>query len=139
LTLKREPDRQYGLLVVDAFSGDTIPVHLLTREALRLYLDKLADRGLLAFHISNTFLDLEPVMAALAESESLIIRVRWDDELSLDEQRMGKTPSRWAVMVRRTEDLGPLQHDPRWRLPQGRLDRVWTDDFSDPLRLIIWR
>src|SRR5204863_6411361 len=81
LSLQREPDHHYGLLVVDAFSGDTIPVHLLTCEALGIYLDKLADGGLLAFHISNTYLDLQPVMAALAESESIVVRVCMDDQL----------------------------------------------------------
>jgi hypothetical protein len=140
LTLRREPDHHYGTLVIDAFSGDTIPVHLLTREALRLYLDKLDDGGLLAFHISNTFLDLEPVISALAQSESLVVRVRMDEELNTDEVLLGKTPSRWAVMARRIEDLGPLAKDPRWRRPIARPGHtLWTDDFSNPLELILWQ
>ena len=139
LTLQREPDRHYGLLVIDAFSGDTIPVHLLTREALRAYLEKLAEGGLLTFHISNTFLDLEPVIASLAASEGLVVRVRTDEEMRPDELRLGKTPSRWAIMARRVEDLGPLANDPRWQPARTRPDiPAWTDDFSDPLKLIMW-
>ena len=140
LTLKREPDRHYGTLIVDAFSGDTIPVHLLTREALKIYLTKLADGGLLAFHISNIFLDLEPVMAGLAASEGLTVRVRMDDELTRDEVYLGKMPSRWVVMARREADLGALAADPRWKAPASRPGRfVWTDDFSNPLELIMWK
>jgi hypothetical protein len=139
LTLRRQPHHHYGILVVDAFSGDTVPVHLLTREALRVYLDKLAGGGVLAFHISNTYLDLEPEMAALAESESLIVRVCMDDQLRPDELLLGKKPSRWAVMARRTGDLGPLMRDPRWRSPAARPGQTaWTDDFSNPLELIVW-
>src|SRR5262249_6430758 len=63
-----------GLIVLDAFSSDAIPVHLLTREALALYLSKLADGGLLVFHISNRYLDLEPVLADLANAAKLIGR-----------------------------------------------------------------
>src|SRR5262249_17106229 len=121
------------------FSGDTIPVHLLTREALGIYLDKLASGGLLAFHISNTYLDLEPVMAGLAGSESLVVRVCMDDQLRPDEVRLGKRPSRWAVLARRLDDLGPLATDPRWRPPEAPPGQAaWTDDFSDPLKLILW-
>ena len=91
LTLQNEPQRHYGLLVIDAFSGDTIPVHLLTREALDLYLDKLAGHGIPAFHISNQFLDLEPVISSLAESRSMIVRDRMDEDLTPLEVRLGKT------------------------------------------------
>src|SRR5207247_1962837 len=60
LSLANEPDRKYGLIVLDAFSSDAIPVHLLTREALQLYFAKLEDDGILALHVSNRYLDLHP-------------------------------------------------------------------------------
>src|SRR5262249_58801214 len=66
LTLADAPPRHYGLIVIDAFSSDAIPQHLLTREALRLYLSKLAPDGLLAFHISNRYMDLQPILGDLA-------------------------------------------------------------------------
>ena len=73
LSLEEESPQKFNILAIDAFSGDTIPVHLLTQEALELYLDKLAARGILAFHISNQFLDLEPVIASLAELPALLL------------------------------------------------------------------
>jgi hypothetical protein len=140
LTLRKEPDRHFGLIVVDAFSGDSIPVHLLTRNALRMYLAKLDEGGLLAFHITNSYLDFEPELAALAQAESLIVRVRDDDQIRPAEAREGKNPSRWAVMARRLADMGPLAADRRWRQPAKRPGlTAWTDDFSNPLALLRWR
>jgi hypothetical protein len=108
-------------------------------RATLLYLGKLAEGGILSFHISNSFLDLEPVIASLAGSRSLTARVRMDEELTPAELQLGKTPSRWAIMARRLEDLGPIGSDPRWRTPVSEDDQdAWTDDFSDPLRRIIW-
>jgi hypothetical protein len=138
LTLKTAPDSQYGLIVIDAFSSDSIPLHLLTREALRLYLDKLAGGGILAFHISNRYLDLRPVLATLASDAGLIYLDRDQIETSSGAQQSGKTGSRWAVMARAPEDLGMLTHD-GWR--PGRYDtgdRPWTDDFSNILATILW-
>src|SRR5262249_45082582 len=71
LRLREAPDHEFDLIVLDAFSSDAIPLHLLTREALHLYLDKLADHGLIAVHISNRFLDLAPVLGALARDADL--------------------------------------------------------------------
>ena len=67
LTLEASPDR-YDLIVLDAFSSDTIPVHLLTREALAGYLSKLSPHGVIVAHISNRHLDLAPVVANVAQS-----------------------------------------------------------------------
>ena len=64
LTLTEEPDGRFDLLIMEAYSSDAIPMHLLTREAVALYMDKLAEDGLLAMHISNRFLDLEPVVCS---------------------------------------------------------------------------
>src|SRR5262249_21630252 len=72
LSLEGQPDGRFGLLVIDAFNGDAIPVHLLTAEALELYQRKLAPDGVIAFHISNNYFELEPVLAALVHRQSLI-------------------------------------------------------------------
>ncbi len=102
LKLKEDTDRKYALLLVDAFSSDSIPVHLLTVEAVQLYLDRLQDDGILALHISNKFVRLEPVVAAIAERHNLVARV-WND----DAERMhGKTASSWVALARKREDLG---------------------------------
>jgi spermidine synthase len=135
LRLRDAPDGGYGLIVLDAFSSDAIPMHLLTREALRLYRAKLADGGLIAFHISNRYLDLAPVMGALARDAGLIERIRRDGEVSTLQAKLGKFPSDWVVMAAREEDLGPLRGDPRWETAMVRPDEeVWTDDFSNIIR-----
>ena len=103
LKLKEEaPDRKYSLLLVDAFSSDSIPVHLLTVEAVQLYLDHMTDDGILALHISNKFVRLEPVVAAIAEKHNLVARV-WNDDA---EGRPGKTASSWVALARKREHLG---------------------------------
>src|SRR5262249_23981069 len=112
--------------------SDAIPTHLLTREALRLYRSKLAEGGLIAFHISNSYIDLVPVLGALARDAGLKCRVRRDLDVSPDEVRLGKSPSIWAVMAARDADLGGLLEDSRWTSPQGRPDETaWSDDFSN--------
>jgi len=104
LKLKDDTDRKYALLLVDAFSSDSIPVHLLTKEAVQLYLDRMTEDGLLGLHISNRWVRLEPVVAAIARDLGLTARV-WNDD---KEGRPGKTASSWVVLARRPEYLGRL-------------------------------
>jgi SAM-dependent methyltransferase len=140
LTLRTAPTGHYGLIVMDAFSSDAIPLHLLTREALREYKSKLAEDGLLAFNISNRYLDLEPVLGDLAQDANLVSWTRQDLETSPSEEQEGKSPSQWVVMARRKEHLGKLTQDTRWREVKGRRDRaaVWTDDFSNLFSVFKW-
>ena len=140
LSLATEPDASYGLIVLDAFSSDAIPSHLLTREAIRLYLQKLAVPGVLAFHISNNRLDLEPAVANLAHDSQLVALTQFDETVTPDEARAGKAPSHWVVLARRWEDLRALTTDGRWHALPARSDKtVWTDDFSNVLEVIKWR
>jgi hypothetical protein len=132
LTMAREPDRSFDLIVLDAFSSDAIPVHLVTREALQVYLRKLRTGGWLAFNISNRYIDLAPVVAALAADAGLTCRVRSDPSPTPSEKAAGKQGSIWAVMASSVEDLGRLAHDPRWQAPQPIPgDPVWSDDYSN--------
>ncbi len=131
------PEERYDVILVDAFSSDAIPVHLLTREALRLYFDLLGPRGILALHISNRYLRLEPVVAALAE-EGHYARMLQDG--GTDDIR-GAVEASWAILARRTEDFGELASDSRWT--QTRLDvepavSAWTDDFHNLLSIFKW-
>ncbi len=160
LVLEREPmvpaDR-YGLLVVDAFSSDAIPVHLLTRQAFRLYMDHLREDGILCVHISNRFLDLRPVISNIAAAEGLTGLVFYDT----DKRPLGKNESTWVAIARRPEYLA--------RLPSGeQLERtraafaaaagpaaglmltgwetlapdphvgLWEDDYCDLLSVLYW-
>jgi SAM-dependent methyltransferase len=130
LTLQSSRE-QYDLLVLDAYSSDTIPMHLLTREALQLYQRRLAPGGVLAFHISNLYLDLKPVVGALAADAGLAALEQDDLALSAEDQATGRRPAQWVLLARSPADLGPLAASPRWQplaAPPGA--PVWTDDFS---------
>jgi SAM-dependent methyltransferase len=131
------PEERYDVILVDAFSSDAIPVHLLTREALRLYFDLLAPRGILALHISNRYLRLEPVVAALAE-EAHYARLLQDG--GIDDIR-GAVEASWAILARRTEDFGEMASDSRWtqtRLGVEPAVGAWTDDFHNLLSIFKW-
>lgn len=126
------------LLVVDAFSSDAIPVHLLTREAVELYLAKLRPQGLVAFHVSNRHLRLAPVVGAVAESLGLAAAERLGT-VSRREFEAGKTPSHWIVLARTQARLDPLLDREGWRpLRTSPGSRAWTDDFSNILSVIDW-
>jgi hypothetical protein len=140
LSLAAEPDRQFDLLILDAYSSDAIPVHLVTREALALYLGKLAPGGRLLFHTSNIHLDLEPVLADLAGDARVACLTREDTAVSPQELSSGKAASTWLVMARSKADLGKLARDSRWRPSRGRDQPViWTDDYSSLLSIFRWQ
>lgn len=128
----------FDLIILDAFSSDAIPVHLLTREALALYRDKLAEGGILAFHISNRHLDLGPVLARLVQDAGMAgIRARRSAPGELAES--GLSASDWVVLARREADLGTLRTDPGWTaLDQERRAPLWTDDYSNILSVYRW-
>jgi SAM-dependent methyltransferase len=139
LKLRDAPDSSYDLIVLDAFSGDMIPMHLMTREALALYRRKLAPGGILAFHISNIYLRLGPTLGALAQNAGLVCLMEDDSNVSQAQMDAGKLPSLWLVMARSRADLGALATDARWtpvNPPAGT--QVWTDDYSNLLRVIKW-
>ncbi|MBA3422160.1 MAG: fused MFS/spermidine synthase [Thermoleophilaceae bacterium] len=131
LSLAGARDHSYGLIVGDVFSSDAIPVHLLTREAIRLYRSKLTTDGVLALHISNRYLDLGPVAAELARNAGLAC-LSQDEPAAAARRVPGKAAAHWVLMTRRPDRLGPVASDPRWR-PCRREPgaALWTDDFSN--------
>jgi len=141
LALAREPDDRFALIVIDAFSGDAVPVHLLTREALALYRGKLARGGVIAFHISNGYLRLGPVLGNLADAMGLVGLEQNDAFLSPESsaKAVGKTASHWVVIAEDRKNFGRLSSDGRWRplAPDGRVS-LWTDDFSNLLEVFAW-
>jgi spermidine synthase len=140
LRLREARNASYGLIVLDAFSSDAIPMHLLTREAFQVYRQKLADGGLIAFHISNRYIDLAPVLSKLASDAGLIHRVRSDLEATAEQVRNGKSPSIWVIVASHEDDLGPLAKDARWKESSSRSDEsVWTDDYSNLARHLYFR
>jgi hypothetical protein len=139
MTMAEERPEPYDLLVLDAFSSDAVPAHLLTREALQLYRGRLADNGVLAFHISNRFLDLESVVEGLAHDAGLEALSRADLVLSSAERDAGKLPSHWVVLSRDSGLMEALRSSGGWRALESRGGGVlWTDRFSNLLGVFRW-
>jgi spermidine synthase len=127
------PPAYYDAIVLDAFSSDAIPVHLLTRNAVELYLERLRPGGVVGFHISNRYLDLEPVLGGIARSLGLDARVRYDP----GDGTRAHGASRWLVLAPDAGALNALDRDERWVPPRVHDDtRVWTDDYSNVLRVL---
>ena len=140
LSLAHTADRSYDLFVLDAFSSDVIPVHLLTREALKLYLAKTASDGILLFHISNRYMDLAPVLDRLAADLGLAAFIQNDFNISTVEKMEGKIASRWVLMAREQQVASPYLAAGHWRQLDGHLrGDLWTDDYSDLLKVLHWR
>ena len=132
LKLREAPDAKYGMLVLDAFTSDSVPVHLLTREAIGEYMKKLKPEGILVFHISNNYINFEPVLANAAHDLGLIAFIQRDTILSAEEIRRGKSQSIWLMMSRSIDPLQPILKNGRWqecRKQQG-VD-AWTDEHSN--------
>ncbi|MCI0463712.1 MAG: fused MFS/spermidine synthase [Gemmataceae bacterium] len=175
LKLQEAKDGFYQILVMDAFSSDAIPIHLITREALDLYMTKLADGGLVVFNITNRYVNLEPVLGDLAHERGLLslhygdypqniwmkfssdwvlIAKKREDPKAWSAEAMhqfGAAPALggpgavpWATIARaRSMDVPPLLLKLHWGQggwePSRRLhDRVWTDDYTNLLRVVTW-
>ncbi len=132
LLLASDP-RQYPLIILDAFSSDAVPTHLLTLEALSAYLGKLAPGGLIAINISNRFVDLQPILAAGAER--LGLAAAWCFDTTTD--RLARS-SKWLVMARAKELLAPLLSRPGWAPANSGGAEAWTDDRSDLFLPLLW-
>ena len=128
LTLAASHGVPHDILVLDAFSSDAIPVHLLTTEALHTYETRLALDGVLAFHISNRHIKLAPVIARLARERGLTALSRLDKGV---DSKNGFEASEWVVMARRPERLQKLAADTRWVSLRADARAAWTDDFSN--------
>jgi hypothetical protein len=145
LVLEREPPQGFNALIIDAFSGDAIPIHLLTREAVQVYRKHLSPSGVLLFHISNRFVDLQPALARLAVEEGLDARLVYDDpdgdsgddSENEEEEETPLSVSTWVLMAA----------DKSWMTAPGVLDRAealdppqpgpaWIDDFNNILSAI---
>ena len=133
LALEREAPQQFDVLILDAFSGDAIPMHLLTEQALQLYLRHLRPDGVLAIHISNNYLDLRPLVTGMARRagyQSLLVE-------STADKNAGRYLSEWALLSKNQAFLQqPVfqKFSPTSATAQEAI--VWTDDFSNMFRLL---
>ena len=132
LELAEAPLASSELIVLDAFSSDAIPVHLITREAVSGYLEQLRADGVIAFHISNNHLDLKPVLSGISRDLGLHGRVRVD----LGDPANGALPSEWVILSRGTAPLEVIATEPGWRDLADSPARPWTDGYSNLLSVL---
>ncbi len=135
LSLRDARDGEYDAIVLDAFSADSVPTHLLTREAFDLYRRKIKPGGVIAAHVSNRFFLLSRPLNALARDTGLY-RLYWRDaDVSEEQAATGKFVSVWMLLSERRESLLPFVRPGAWIevTEVSDDDRAWTDDFTNPL------
>lgn len=138
-------DNEFDVIVLDAFNGDSVPVHLLTREAMRLYVEKLAPGGVLAVRVPDGHLDLPHLVARLAVDHDPPLYMRCCHDVPTEMERGdGKLESRWMVIARREDDLLPLMAadlkssgEEQWHPIYPGHGPIWRDDFAN--LLLVWR
>jgi hypothetical protein len=137
LSLKKIQDKHYDLIVIDAFSGDSIPIHLLTIEAITEYLRCITDEGIILFHISNRYVDLQPVLFRNAQALNLYACA---DHYSPPEDNDDASPSLWLALMRNSDALEKFSSQLKWRkfdsIRQIRNFRPWTDQYSNILLVL---
>jgi len=128
LGIEALPDGGIDLLVIDAFSSDSIPAHMLTVEAMKLYARKSQPDGLIALHLSNRYLELAPPAAAALREAGLTAVVR--KQMQMDDRNK---PSIWLAAARDERRLAPLKRQNKDWTPASKAARAWTDDYTDIL------
>ena len=137
LKLAQEPRGSFDLLAIDAFSSDSVPLHLFTHEAFGVYLDALSERGIMMVHISNNFIDLEPALAAELQARGLAAAVRED----YPDDTTDYWPTSWVAVSRdpaqiaRIKALAPAL---KWRRLGKPAPQVWRDDYASILPYVTW-
>jgi hypothetical protein len=137
LTFAREPDGIYDMIIVDAYSSDAIPIHLATKEAMKIYKDKLAPQGVVVMHVSNRHLELESVVVGIADANEMKSWV-YDEDSGRDNEYIFATDV--VVSARDEADVGALAHSDKWEETDPTWNqRVWTDDYSNVLGAVYRR
>ncbi len=138
LRLAQTDQGPFDLIVLDAFSSDAIPVHLLTLDAVKVYISKLKPNGLIAFHISNRYFDLRPPLARIAQELNFQCYVRNDSVVTKAQGNEGKKESLWVVISPTEQAFLPLARLPNWeRAPRITDFPLWTDDHANVLGALI--
>jgi hypothetical protein len=137
LTLADAPDGSYDLILIDAFTSDAIPIHLLTREAMAIYLKKLTPHGIVAIHVSNRHLELASVVAGIAAANGLVSRVNESGDVTENEAEYLFTGT-VVASAPTDEDFGELVLSPYWERQTPDANQwVWTDDYSNIVGALI--
>ncbi|MDZ7824421.1 MAG: hypothetical protein U5K75_10570 [Ahrensia sp.] len=133
-----EPEGKFDYLMIDAFSSDSIPVHLLTREAIDLYFSRLNETGMLVFHLSNRYMELPSIVGAFAKEKGFIARLADKKDISKADKENYISGSIVVVVARKSADLGGLIGDSEWTEIRESGATIWTDEYSNVLAAI-WR
>lgn len=135
LSIEKANAGEFDLIMLDAFNSDSIPAHLVSREAIRMYLTKLKPEGLLLFHVSNRYMDVEALISAVVTDANLEALVRHDDA----QQNDLKARSHFIVAARNPGALGELERDGNWeKVKKPDAVAPWTDDYSNMLAILRW-
>jgi hypothetical protein len=144
LTLAKAPDGSYDIIIVDAFSSDAIPIHLMTREAMAIYLQKSAKGGLVVMHVSNRHLELTSVVAGVAAANGAITREYYGRDEDREDRKQEYNDSSYlfssvvAVVGRSDDDFGELATRKSWQVAEPDPDQwVWTDDYSNIIGALV--
>ncbi len=136
LLVSQKPDKHYDIIFLDAYNSDSVPTHLLTREALQMYLTKLTDDGIIVFHVSNRYLNVRGVVGALANDAGLAVKT----QLHVPPRDLKKKyvmTSAYSVVARDEAHLKSLANDPRWK-ESPATKTVWTDDYTNIMEVFEW-
>ncbi|MBT5050196.1 MAG: fused MFS/spermidine synthase [Rhodospirillaceae bacterium] len=134
LQLNNVPSSSFDLMVLDAYSSDAVPLHLLTREALTLYRTKLAPGGILMFHVSNRYLHLDRVLSALVDDASMSALLL-EHKPGADAPKHA-TASHWIAVAEQESDISALKNLGKWRSLEPSSLRPWTDGYSNIIRVL---
>ncbi|WP_316302585.1 fused MFS/spermidine synthase [Aliisedimentitalea sp. MJ-SS2] len=135
IVLQQQTDKEFDVLVIDAYSSDAVPVHLTTLEAMQLYKDRLSRNGVLVYHISNRYYDIERPLARSARA--LGLRIWKNDHTLASGAIQGATGSNVVILARSETDAAAiLARDANWYEIQDDGGRLWTDDYANPLGIL---
>lgn len=134
LVLQNAPDKRVDVLVIDAFTSDSIPIHLLTLEAFQLYLKKITSDGVIMVHISNRHLRLLPVLTAVGRQLDLIVLHKFQSENTKE----GQLASEWGLLTSNQAFAVSLMRSANWQFVAENDARLWTDDYSNLIPLLKW-
>jgi len=132
LEIAKKEDGRYGIIIIDAFSSDAIPMHLLTMEAMETYLSKVSEDGLIAFHISNRHLDLEPVLSKLSKEHGVFSLTKIHKPDPENQVRGAK----WVVFAKKEATLTNFKTNKGWTELKYDNSAAWTDDYSNIIQLL---
>ncbi|VTT96698.1 Uncharacterized protein OS=Singulisphaera acidiphila (strain ATCC BAA-1392 / DSM 18658 / VKM B-2454 / MOB10) GN=Sinac_3438 PE=4 SV=1: Methyltransf_26 [Gemmataceae bacterium] len=137
--LSRLPNETFDVIILDGFCSDAMPVHLLTREAFKLYFQKLTPTGVLAVNVTNPHLDLPPLVARTAGSvDDRLTVLEYHDRPGERDRQFGSVESQWVILARSDPARDPVLFDPYWwRRTTVAPGPIWRDDFAN--LLAVWK